>query len=80
MPMNMNLSPAGRALFDFGRTGIGNSMGGLGDTLKQQVQDETEEERKRRQLGLSQLSPAGGSPALKALLGMGGMSLGGFGR
>jgi hypothetical protein len=79
MPANMNLSPAGRALFDFGNTGIA-SVGGLGDALKQQVQDETEEQRRRRQLGLSQLSPTGGSPALRALMGMGGMSLGGFGR
>jgi hypothetical protein len=75
MPMNNRLSPAGLALF--GNTGVPDTFG-LGSALKQETDDELEQERKRRQLGLSQLSPTGGSPALKALLGMGGMSLGGF--
>jgi hypothetical protein len=78
MPMNNRLSPAGVSLF-------GNVPGvpetfGLGSALKQQTDDELEQERKRRALGLSQLSPSGGSPALKALMGLGSMSLGGFGR
>jgi hypothetical protein len=78
MPMNNRLSPAGVSLF--GNVPGVPSMGGLGDALRQQTDDELEQERKRRALGLSQLSPTGGSPALKALMGMGGMSLGGFGR
>jgi hypothetical protein len=67
----MNYSPAARALgFDFGRVGVegANPNGsGLGNMLQDQVGQETEEERKRRLLGLSKLqtSPlagAAGSP------------------
>ena len=75
MPMG-KLSPAGVALF-------GNVPGvpdGLGGQLRSQVDDELEQERKRRALGVSQLSPTGGSPAIRALLGIGGMSMGGFSR
>jgi hypothetical protein len=75
--MNNRLSPAGVALF--GNTGVADTFG-LGSALRQQTEDEIEQERKRRQLGLSQLSPTGGSPTIKALLGMGGMSFGGVGR
>jgi hypothetical protein len=76
MPMNNKLSPAGMALF--GNTGVADQFG-LGDQLRNQTADEVEEERKRRQLGLSVLSPntPGASPALRAL--MGGMGMGGFG-
>jgi hypothetical protein len=77
MPMNNRLSPAGTALF--GNTGVPDTFG-LGSALKQQTEDEIEQERKKRLLGLSPLSPTGGSPAIKALMGLGGMSLGGFGR
>jgi hypothetical protein len=70
------LSPAGVALF--GNTGVPDQFS-AGDQLRQQVQDETEEERKRRALGLSPLSPTGGSPAIRALLGGMGMSMGGYG-
>lgn len=54
----------------------GSSLGmasvdlGLGSTLNQQVQDETEEEKRRRKLGLSALQ----SPASSLLIG------GAFGR
>jgi hypothetical protein len=52
----MGLSPAGTALM---------GMGGFGGTaLTQQVAEETEEEKKRRQLGMSALQ----SPAARALL------------
>jgi hypothetical protein len=51
----MNMSPAGSML-----------MSGLGSNLAQQLQDETEEERKRRQQ--NQLAArAGFSPATQAL-------------
>jgi hypothetical protein len=43
---------------------------GLGDQLPQQVQDETEEERKRRALGLSPMLAQ--SPAVASLFGLGG--------
>lgn len=55
MAMN-NYSPAGRALFGFGQTGVASaapSTGGLGDQLSQQVGEETDEEKLRRKLGLS---------------------------
>jgi hypothetical protein len=68
-----NLSPAGTAL-------------GLGDMLKQQVGDETDEERKRRMA----LQQRGTSPATNSILnsfsnrsagaGYGGTSMGGFWR
>jgi hypothetical protein len=47
-------SPAGQAL-GFGATGVAavGSGGGLGDALRSQVEGETEEERKKRLLGLS---------------------------
>jgi hypothetical protein len=72
---NRSLSPAGMALF--GNTGVADQFG-LGDQLRQQTGDELEEERKKRALGLSVLSPgqSGGSPAIRAL--MGGMGMGGF--
>jgi hypothetical protein len=75
MPMG-KLSPAGLQLF-------GNVPNvpdfGAGSVLRQQVQDETEEQRRRREMGLGPLAPAGGSPALRALLGSGGMGMTGFG-
>ncbi|MGY4614776.1 hypothetical protein ACVWZ4_000003 [Bradyrhizobium sp. USDA 4472] len=46
-------------------TGIASSDLGLGSNLQQQVQDETEEERKKRLMGLSPLQ----SPAAQMLLG-----------
>jgi hypothetical protein len=68
---NTAFSAAGQAL-GFGRTGIasaspGNS-GGLGDMLSQQVGEETEEERRKRMLGLS-VTQSGASPAMQSLLG-----------
>jgi hypothetical protein len=68
--MATTFSPAASAL-GFGRAGVasagpGNS-GGLGDLLNQQVGEETDEEKRRRQLGLSVTS--GASPAMSALLG-----------
>jgi hypothetical protein len=65
-----SFSAAGQAL-GFGRTGIASAgpgnTGGLGDQLSQQVGEETEEEKRRRQLGLSVTE--GASPAMTALLG-----------
>lgn len=46
-------------------SGVASSDLGLGSTLSQQVKDETDEEKKRRQMGLSQLQ----SPAAAMLLG-----------
>ena len=46
-------------------TGIASADLGLGSNLQQQVQDETEEERKKRLMGLSSLQ----SPAAQMLLG-----------
>lgn len=46
-------------------SGIASSDLGLGSTLSQQVKDQTDEEKKRRQMGLSQLQ----SPAAQMLLG-----------
>jgi hypothetical protein len=70
MAMN-SISAAGQAL-GFGRTGVASgspgNTGGLGDLLNQQVGDETDEEKRRRQLGLS-VTQQGGSPAMTALLG-----------
>jgi hypothetical protein len=43
---------------------------GLGSDLSNQVQDETEEEKRRKRLGLSQAS----NPAVTSLLGVGGMA------
>jgi hypothetical protein len=74
MPMN-RLSPAGVQLF--GNSGVPD-MFGAGSALKQQVADDLEEERRRRQLGLSELSPTGGSAAFRSLMG-GGMAGGSFG-
>jgi len=54
-------------------TGIASTDLGLGSNLQQQVQDETEEERKKRMMGLSQLQ----SPAAALLLG--GTGAGGVG-
>jgi hypothetical protein len=73
------LSPAGVALF--GNTGVPDPTTpfGLGSQLRQQTAAEIEEEERKKRLGLSALSPSGGSPALRALLGAGGMSLGGLG-
>jgi hypothetical protein len=67
--MATTFSPAGSAL-GFGRTGIASaspgSSGGLGDQLSQQVGEETDEEKRRRQLGLSVTQQ---SPAMQSLLG-----------
>jgi hypothetical protein len=51
---------------------------GLGSALQQQTADQIEEERRKKRLGLSQLSQ--GSPSVQQLLGMGGsnFSLGGM--
>jgi hypothetical protein len=71
-------SAAGQAL-GFGRTGVASASpvnsGGLGDQLSQQVGEETEEEKRRRQLGLSvtQSGAAGLSPASRSLFGTGGL-------
>jgi hypothetical protein len=69
MPVSPTLSPAGQALFSFGRAGVQSStygnLGGLGDLLNRQVGDETEEEKLRKRLGMS----ATQSPAAQALLG-----------
>jgi hypothetical protein len=64
MATNNTYSAAGQAL------GFGSSVnsGGLGDQLSQQVGEETEEEKRRRQLGLS-VTQSGASPAMTALLG-----------
>jgi hypothetical protein len=43
---------------------------GLGDALRGQQREETEEEKRKKRLGLSQLSQA--SPSVQQLLGMGG--------
>jgi hypothetical protein len=74
MAMN-SFSAAGQAL-NFGATGVASSpvgnTGGLGNQLSQQVNDETEEEQRRRKLGLSvlQSSSAGVlSPAGRSLFG-----------
>jgi hypothetical protein len=73
-----SFSAAGQAL-GFGRTGIASAgpgnTGGLGDQLSQQVGEETEEEKRRRQLGLSvtQSGAAGLSPASRSLFGTGGL-------
>jgi hypothetical protein len=67
-------SPAGQAL-GFGRTGVAavdaSNNGGLGDILKNQVEDETEDEKRKRMLGLSPLQAGAGgiSPAGSALFG-----------
>jgi hypothetical protein len=73
--MPMNFSAAGQAL-GFGRTGVAPvdmNGGGLGDALQRQVGDETEEQRKRRMLGLlptqSGASIPGASSASRALFG-----------
>lgn len=47
---------------------------GLGDMLSKQQQDQTEAEKRRKRLGLSQMSQA--SPSVQQLLGVGGT--GGF--
>jgi hypothetical protein len=75
---NRSLSPAGMALF--GNTGVADQFG-LGDQLRWQTADEIEEERKKRALGLSVLSPnvPGASPAIRALMGMGTGGFGGLG-
>jgi hypothetical protein len=64
MPINPSLSA-------FGDLGLGNA-------LQQQTADQVEEERRKRRLGLSQLSQA--SPSVQQLLGLGGsqFSLGGM--
>jgi hypothetical protein len=66
--MATTFSPAGSAL-GFGRTGIASASpgntGGLGDMLNQQVGEETDEEKRRKQLGLSVTQ----SPAMQSLLG-----------
>jgi hypothetical protein len=57
------LSPAGSAL-------VGGTGGfGLGTSLSQQVQDETEDEKRKKRLGMSMLQ----SPAGRALAGGGAM-------
>jgi hypothetical protein len=72
-------SAAGQAL-GFGRTGVASvdadNPGGAGDLLRNQVTDETDEEKLRRKLGLSVTQSAGAlsglagaSPAGKALFG-----------
>jgi hypothetical protein len=43
---------------------------GLGNALQQQTADQVEEEKRKKRLGLSQLSQ--GSPSVQQLLGMGG--------
>jgi hypothetical protein len=63
-------SAAGQALgFGFGRAGVASAgpgnTGGLGDQLSQQVGEETDEEKRRKQLGLSITQ----SPAMQSLLG-----------
>jgi hypothetical protein len=52
---------------------LGLGSGGLGDMLRPQLADETEEEKRRRRLGLSPTSFASAAQAL----GMGGGGLGG---
>jgi hypothetical protein len=68
MATNNTYSAAGQAL-GFGRTGVASAgpgnTGGLGDMLNQQVGDETDEEKRRKQLGLSITQ----SPAMQSLLG-----------
>ena len=59
----MGLSPAGSALVP---TGGGF---GLGSSLSQQVKDETDEEKRKKALGLSVMQ----SPAGRALAGAGAM-------
>jgi hypothetical protein len=77
------LSPAGQNLF--GQVGVEGATtgGGLGTMLQSQVGEETEEERKKRLLGIStmQTSPlakvgspfASASPAGRSLFGPGGL-------
>jgi hypothetical protein len=76
-------SPAGQALFSFGQVGVPGATtgGGLGDALRSQVEGETEEERRKHLLGVSQLQTnpfasqarpalfAGASAAGKSLFG-----------
>jgi hypothetical protein len=68
MATNNTYSAAGQAL-GFGRTGVASAgpgiAGGLGDQLSQQVGEETDEEKRRKQLGLSIAQ----SPAMQSLLG-----------
>jgi hypothetical protein len=71
MATNNTYSAAGQAL-GFGRTGVasaGVSAGGLGDMLQNQVGEETDEEKRRKQLGLS-VTQSGASPAMQSLLGV----------
>lgn len=51
----------------FGLTGVAATDLGLGNSLGQQVKDETDEEKKKKKLGLSALQ----SPAAQMLLGNG---------
>ncbi len=61
----MAYSPAGSALMGYGGAGgIGGGFG-LADNLSQQVKDETDDEKRKKRLGLSVLQ----SPAGRALIG-----------
>jgi hypothetical protein len=69
--MAMDFSAAGKMLgfggFDFGRTGIAASdAGGLGNLLRQQASDETEEARRKRMLGLDPRQSGIGMPGTSA--------------
>lgn len=55
-------------------TGVASVDLGLGSNLSQQVQDETDEEKRKRKLGMSPLQ----SQAAQMLLGNGGAGVGGI--
>jgi hypothetical protein len=82
----VDFSAAGRALgFDFGRTGVASAdpaNPGLGNDLRQRVQDELEEARKRRLLGLdprqSGIGLPGTTAAGRSLFGLGSSIMGGM--
>ena len=74
MPRPNPFGLTGVASEDLSLAGLGRNtmnMGGLGDMLRKQRDDETEEEKRKRRLGLSKLQQTG-SLAVQSLCGPGG--------